>query len=323
VFTRTAGVWSQQAYIKASNTDASDEFGIGVALSGDTVVVGAKGEDSNATGIDGDQSDNSAAFAGAVYVFTRTAGVWSQQAYIKASNTDAGDLLGWTIALSGDRLAVSAIGEASAATGINGDQSDNSATGAGAAYVFTRDGTGVWSQENYVKASNTDAGDWYGATVALLGETLVVGARLEDSAATGIDGDQGNTAFNGTVVEVFALVGIPTGNANLFSLDPSSDPDAFNPNSKDVIAVAVLGSMNFDATQVDFSTAQFGPDKASPVHDGHVEDVNDDDFFDMVLHFNTQDTGIDCGYSEARLSGETFGGEAFTGTNSVKTAGCM
>ena len=80
--------------------------------------------------------------------------------------------------------------------------------------------------------------------------------------------------------------------------------------------------MNFDATQVDFSSAVYGPGKAPAVHDGHVENVNDDDFVDMVLHFNTQDTGIDCGYSEARLSGETFGGEAFTGTNSVKTAGC-
>ncbi len=184
-----------------------------------------------------------------------------------------------------------------------------------------RDGTGVWSQENYVKASNTDARDWFGASVALSGETLAVGARLEDSAATGIDGDQSSAAAN-DAVEVSALDGIPTGNANLFSLDPSSDPDAINPNSKDVIAVAVLGSVNFDATQVDFSTTQFGPDKASPVHDGHVEDVNDDDFFDMVFHFNTQDTGISCGDTEARLSGETFGGDTFTGTNSVRTAGC-
>ena len=116
---------------------------------------------------------------------------------------------------------------------------------------------------------------------------------------------------------------MPTGNANLISLDLVSDLNAINPMSKDVIPVAVLGSVNFDATQVDFSTAEFGPGKASPIHGGHVEDVNNDDIFDMVFHFNTQDTGIACGDTEATLSGETFGGEAFNGTDSVKTAGCQ
>ncbi len=86
--------------------------------------------------------------------------------------------------------------------------------------------------------------------------------------------------------------------------------------------MAVLGSVNFDATQVDFSTTEFGPGKASPIRDGNVKDVNNDDFLDMVLHFNTQDTGIACGDTRATLSGETFGGDAFTGTDSVKTAGC-
>ena len=136
-----------------------------------------------------------------------------------------------------------------------------------------------------------------------------------------IDGDQGGTAANAAVA-VSALVGIPTGKANLSSLDRGSDPNAINPNSMEVIPVAVLGSVNFDATQVDFSTAKFGPGKALPVHDGHVEDVNDDDFLDMVFHFNTQDTGIACIDNEATLSGQTFGGDTFTGTDSVKTAGC-
>ncbi len=115
---------------------------------------------------------------------------------------------------------------------------------------------------------------------------------------------------------------MPTGNANLTSLDLVSDLNAINPMSKDVIPVAVLGSVNFDATQVDSSTAEFGPGKAAPVHDGHVEDVNNDGIFDMLFHFNTQDTGIACGDFRATLSGATFGGDAFTGTDSAKTAGC-
>ena len=69
VFTRSDSQWSQQAYVKASNTDDSDLFGTSVALSGDTLAVGASGENSKATGIDGDQSDNSLNNAGATYTF--------------------------------------------------------------------------------------------------------------------------------------------------------------------------------------------------------------------------------------------------------------
>ena len=86
--------------------------------------------------------------------------------------------------------------------------------------------------------------------------------------------------------------------------------------------MAVLVSMNFDASQVDSSTAEFGPGQASPIHEGHFEDVNGDDFLDMVFHFNAQDIRIACGDIEVTLSGETFGGDAFTGTDSVKTSGC-
>ena len=107
-----------------------------MAVSGDTVVVGALYEDSSATGVNGNGGDNSAASAGAAYVFGRSGGVWSQQAYLKASNTAAGDLFGVSVAISGDTVVVGASGEDSSATGVNGDGSDNSASYAGAAYVF-------------------------------------------------------------------------------------------------------------------------------------------------------------------------------------------
>ena len=191
VFTRTGGVWSQQAYLKASNTGQADLFGTNVALSGDTLAVVAPLEDSAATGVNGNQADNSALESGAVYVFTRTGGVWSQQAYVKASNTGAGDRFGWSVALNGDTLAVGALNENSAATGINGDQTDDSALESGAVYVFTRTG-GVWSQQAYVKASNTGANDRFGTSVALSGDTLAVGADSEDRGATGVNGDQAN-----------------------------------------------------------------------------------------------------------------------------------
>jgi cysteine-rich repeat protein len=195
VFARNDGVWSQQAYVKASNTDSGDFFGTSVALSGDgnTLAVSAEGEDSNATGIDGNQADDSAFAAGAVYVFARDGVDWSQQVYVKASNTEFWDRFGNSVALSGngDTLAVGAYVEGSNATGVNGDQDDNSANIAGAVYVFVRNG-GVWSQQAYIKASNTDAQDEFGWSVALSGDgnILAVGADKESSNATGIDGDQ-------------------------------------------------------------------------------------------------------------------------------------
>ena len=95
-------------------------------------------EDSIATGIGGDQADNSAIEAGAVYVFSRSGGTWAQEAYVKASNTEARDLFGYAVAISGDgtRLAVGGKEEDSRATGIGGSQTDNSASAAGATYVY-------------------------------------------------------------------------------------------------------------------------------------------------------------------------------------------
>ena len=77
-------LWSQQAYLKASNTEASDYFGHWVAIAGDTVVVSATSEDSCSTGVGGDASDNACTGAGAVYVFRRTGSLWAQEAYLKA-----------------------------------------------------------------------------------------------------------------------------------------------------------------------------------------------------------------------------------------------
>jgi hypothetical protein len=191
VFVRNGTTWSQQAYLKASNTEAGDSFGISVSVSGDTVVVGAQFEDSNATGVNGDQSDNGANAAGAAYVFVRNGTTWSQQAYLKASNTETRDLFGFSISVSGDTVVVGASLEDSNATGMNGDQSNNSASAAGAAYVFVRNGT-TWSQQAYLKASNTGAFDFFGASISVCGDTVVVGAYGEDSNATGVNGNQSN-----------------------------------------------------------------------------------------------------------------------------------
>ena len=155
VFSRNGAAWSQQTYIKASNTGSDDVFGWSLALCGDTLAVGAAGEASSASGIDGNQNDDSAPFTGAVYVFTRSGAAWSQQAYLKASNSGSDDVFGWSLALTGDTLAVGAPREDSKASGIDGDESDNSLSDSGAVYLFSRSAA-VWSQTAYVKASSTD-----------------------------------------------------------------------------------------------------------------------------------------------------------------------
>ena len=193
VFVRNGTNWSQEAYLKASNTGRSDCFGEKVAISSDTVVVGAFGEDSNATGINGDEADNSALYAGAAYVFVRDGTTWSQEAYLKASNTKPDNFFGASVAVSGITVIVGARGEESSSTGVNGDETSNSALYAGAAYVFVRRGT-TWSQEAYLKASNTDSSDFFGRSVAISSDAIVVGASDESSSATGINGNEGDNS---------------------------------------------------------------------------------------------------------------------------------
>lgn len=201
VFTRdSTGQWSQHAYVKASNAESDDRFGQAVAISGDggTFAVGATGEKSTATGIGGDQSNNDSEFrgTGAVYVFIMSGdgSTWNQQAYVKASNSSDGDHFGASVALSfdGNTMAVGAPWETNSATGIStdgGGETDYGATFSGAVYLFSRDDADVWSQQAYIKASNTRRNQaFFGSSLDLSadGNTLAVGAPEEDSNIAGI-----------------------------------------------------------------------------------------------------------------------------------------
>src|SRR5258705_1505934 len=178
----------QMAYVKASNPHMGDHFGNGgtllgdsVALSGDglTLAVGAPNESSGAKGVNGNQDDSSVYSAGAVYVFTRrnTSSPWTQQAYVKASNPQAGAEFGHVVNLSADgsTMAVSAYFEASAARGIDGNQNDDSIPQAGAPSLLTPPGT-AWSPQAYIKAPNAGRagargnfgdGDQFGVSIVL------------------------------------------------------------------------------------------------------------------------------------------------------------
>src|SRR5688572_6378799 len=195
VFRRAGDVWIQEAIVKPNVQDTFDQFGWSVALSddGNTLAVGARREDSAVIGVNGDATNNGASGSGAAYVFVRNGSTWSQEAYVKASNTDPDDSYGESIALSGDgnTLAVGAHREDSAATMINGNQASNTADAAGAVYVYTRI-TATWTQQAYVKSSNAEPADEFGWRIALarFGDVMIVGAYREDSGATGVGGNQ-------------------------------------------------------------------------------------------------------------------------------------
>ncbi len=186
------------SYLKSPSPHIQALFGGAVALSadGNTLAIGSQGEDSAATGINNTNpgpGDRTADFAGAVFVFTRSAaGVWSQQAYIKASNTVAGQNFGKSVSLSsdGNRLAVGATGEGT------------SAVGSGAVYIYNRVGTSwVIMGSGPFKPSNPMQSGAYGYSVSLSGDgnSLAVGAFGESATDTGISTGVGGT-FTGASV---------------------------------------------------------------------------------------------------------------------------
>ncbi|MBI5451247.1 MAG: cadherin domain-containing protein [Gammaproteobacteria bacterium] len=229
VFVNISGSWNQQAYIKSTNASAGDYFGDSLSLSGagDRLAVGADFEDSAATVVDGNQiSDcnqatpvNCASSSGAVYIFERTGGGWSQNFYIKPSNAAAGARFGSSLQLriDGAQLVIGSPGESGATRGLDGDQIYNCAPGvevncvlgSGAVYLFSWTGA-TWEQASYLKSSNSDKDDSFGYAVALSddGNTLAAGAYLEDSVATGIDpmtpdGRLDNTAPSAGAVYIY------------------------------------------------------------------------------------------------------------------------
>ena len=197
IFTRNGSNWAQQAYIKASNTDANDLFGYSVGLSadGNTLAASAYDEDSSSRQINGVQ-DRGRRGSGAIYVFTRSGATWAQTAYLKASNAEAGDSLGYEIAISqdGNTIAGGAADEDCFTAGINPPGCDNDLkldSSTGAVYVFARN-NGTWTQQAFIKSSHPNKEDWFGSRLNISGDgnTLAVGAQLENGGSKGINGNQ-------------------------------------------------------------------------------------------------------------------------------------
>jgi hypothetical protein len=160
--TRAATPGTEQAKLTASDGQADDEFGISVAIDGDTAIVGA-------------YCSPGGNCAGAAYVYVRSAGVWTEQTKLVGSDTASGDQFGISVAFDGNTAVVGA------------DQANNS----GSAYVFVRTGT-TWSQQAKLTAGDGAASDGFGRerAVAISVDTVVVGAFSDDDA-----GNQSGSAY--------------------------------------------------------------------------------------------------------------------------------
>ncbi len=200
VFTRSGSSWSQAQVLTASDGQPGDQFGAAVAVQGDTAIVGASAqngaqggvyvftrsgstwsqaaESSPAGGASGDQIGSSVALdgstaiigapgtdgqRGAAYVFVGEGSTWSSKTKLVASDAAPGDQLGSAVAVSGS-------------TALLGAYDRNSATGA--AYVFTGSGSS-WAQQKELLAQDATSGDRFGWTLAITGDTAIVGAPLK------------------------------------------------------------------------------------------------------------------------------------------------
>jgi len=156
VFTRSGEIWTQQQKLTASDGAVDDRFGTSVAISGDTVIVGAY------------QDDDAGVDSGSAYVFVRSNGTWTQQQKLTASDGAEGDRFGISVALSGDTAVAGAY------------QDDDGGIDSGSAYVFTRS-NGVWTEQQKLTASDASGAAYFGYSVALAGDTAVVGADGDES----------------------------------------------------------------------------------------------------------------------------------------------
>ena len=166
-FVRSGGIWTKQAELVTQDGAANDNFGCSVAVSGDTAVIGA-------------YHDNVAGnHSGSAYIFTRDgSGSWAQQAKLTASDAAAFDWFGHSVAVSGDTVVVGAMGD------------DDVGSASGLVYVFTRDVSGSWEQQAKLTAWDAARGDNFGGSVAVSGETAVIGAHLNDDV-----GDNSGSAY--------------------------------------------------------------------------------------------------------------------------------
>ncbi len=191
IFVRNGTVWTEQQKLTASDGGLNDEFGVSVAISGDTVIIGTRFDD---VGADVDQ--------GSAYIFVRSGTVWTQQQKLTASDGGLVDNFGTGVAISGESVIVGSNGND---VGANNNQ--------GSAYIFARSGT-VWTEQQKLTASDGLSNDQFGRSVSINGETAIVGVQLDDFGVNSAQGSAYIFIRNGTVWTEQQKLTAPDGAAN-------------------------------------------------------------------------------------------------------------
>ena len=175
----TTGAWDSQTYIKPWNVGQDFYFGASVALSpdGTMLAVGAPYEGRASVGINDKTTAGTIYDSGSVYVYVLQSGAWIEQAYIKASVPTTSAFFGWAVSLSENILAVTSPGY----------QAQE-----GGAYLFSRNGT-TWTEDQFIVAPVRRFQDFFGMSVSVSENCVIVGAHQERSCASGVNGDQTNT----------------------------------------------------------------------------------------------------------------------------------
>ncbi|MEY4064754.1 MAG: hypothetical protein RIR26_962, partial [Pseudomonadota bacterium] len=300
LYRRNGSAWHQEAYIKAVNALMNDFFGGALSLSGDTLAAGMS-NDSSAQDFITNGNNASSNFtryqSGAVYVYRRSGIQWQQEAYIKSSFPDENDLFGSAVSLSGNTLAVASQGEDSnSRTVINGAaaSANNDLQDSGAVHVFRRT-ENTWEQEAFIKAANAGAGDQFGSSVSLSGDTLAVGSPFEDSSQTtitnGTDANQDDSSSNSGAVYVYRRSGTLWAQEGFLKASNSDPFDNFGlpvDLSGDTIAVASA----FESSSQIFITNGSGSSADNSISGAGAVYVyrNTNRIFDPTVHVTSQDT---------------------------------
>ena len=189
VFEKSGSIWSQTGKLLPNVRSAGDFFGFSVGVSGNTIVVGSTGESQDAS------EGNTVSKAGAVYVFGKSGSIWAQTQKLVVSIRTSFDQFGFSLSISGNILVA---GSPSEDEDLN---EQNTLSAAGSAYVFEKSGS-TWSQTQKIIASDRAAGDVFGYSASISGNTLVVGAVQEDEDTNGE-----NTFFDAGSAYVFEKSG--------------------------------------------------------------------------------------------------------------------
>ncbi len=215
VFTRSGTTWTQQAKILPTDPGAGEEFGYSVAIAGNTAIVGCWEDADNGN------------FSGSAYVFTRSGTNWTQQAKILPTDGNTGDKFGVSVAINGDTVIVGAF-----------EDDDNS--GSGSAYIFTRSGT-TWTQQAKILPTGGSANDRFGVSVAVNGDTAIVGANEENGKS--------GSAY------IFTRSGATWTQATKINSTDAANGDSFGISTAIKGDIALVGANKKDANGIDSGSA--------------------------------------------------------------------